>query len=161
MLCVCARVCVCMCAHVCVCVLCSLSSGVQFLVTSWTVACQPPLSMKFSGKNTGVGCHALLRGSSWPRGWTRGSCISCIAGGLFTAEPLGKPPLSLHHHLKYNHHRKDLSSEMSRAVSGLSHSTSLTGQGLIHSLKKGDFKRYGIILNKASNIVINRQSINI
>ena len=61
-----------------------------------------------------------------------------MEGGLFTAEPLGKPPLSLLHHLKYNHHRKDLSLEMSRAVSGLSHSTSLTGQGLVHSLKKGE-----------------------
>ena len=28
------------------------------------------------------------RGSSWPRDWT---CISCIAGRFFTAEPLGKP----------------------------------------------------------------------
>ena len=28
---------------------------------SWTVACQAPLSMEFSGKNTGVSCHALLQ----------------------------------------------------------------------------------------------------
>ena len=31
------------------------------------------------------------RGSVRPRVWTQVSCISCIAGGFFTAEPLGKP----------------------------------------------------------------------
>jgi len=31
------------------------------------------------------------RGSSWPRDWTHVSCISCIAGGFFPAEPLEKP----------------------------------------------------------------------
>ena len=30
--------------------------------TPWTVARQAPLSMDFSGKNTGVGCHSLLQG---------------------------------------------------------------------------------------------------
>ena len=29
----------------------------------------------FPGKNTAVGCHSLLQGSSWPRDWT---CFSCI-----------------------------------------------------------------------------------
>ena len=33
------------------------------------------------GKNTGVGCHALLQGSSQPRDWTQ---VSCIAGRIFT-----------------------------------------------------------------------------
>ena len=33
------------------------------LATPWTVACQAPLSMRFSRlKNTGVGCHFLLQG---------------------------------------------------------------------------------------------------
>ena len=32
-------------------------------------------------KNTGVGSLSLLQGSSWPRNWTR---VSCIAGGFFT-----------------------------------------------------------------------------
>ena len=43
---------------------CMLScfSWVQHSVTTWTVACQAPLSMGFSGKNTGVGCHFLLQG---------------------------------------------------------------------------------------------------
>ena len=39
------------------------------------------------GKNTEVGCHALLEGI-FP---THVSCISCIADRSFTAEPLGKP----------------------------------------------------------------------
>ena len=30
------------------------------------------------------------RGSSWPRNWTCISCVSCIAGRVFTTEPLGK-----------------------------------------------------------------------
>ena len=30
-------------------------------------------------------------GPSWPRDRTSISCLSCIAGGFFTAEPLGKP----------------------------------------------------------------------
>ena len=35
---------------------------VQLCVTPWTVARQACLSMGFSGKNTGVVCHALLQG---------------------------------------------------------------------------------------------------
>ena len=35
----------------------------------------------FHGKNTGVGCHSLLWGSSLPKDQTQ---ISCIAGGCFT-----------------------------------------------------------------------------
>ena len=30
-------------------------------------------------------------GSSWPRGWTRISCVSCLAGGFFTTELPRKP----------------------------------------------------------------------
>ena len=36
-------------------------SHVRLCVTPWTVAHQAPLSMGSSGKNTGVGCHALLQ----------------------------------------------------------------------------------------------------
>ena len=39
-----------------------LLSCVWFLVTPWTIAHQAPLSMEFSRKVTGVGCHALLQG---------------------------------------------------------------------------------------------------
>ena len=40
------------------------SRSVMFdsFATPRTVACQVPLSMGFSGKNTGVGCHFLLQG---------------------------------------------------------------------------------------------------
>ena len=44
-------------------------------------------SWDFPGKNIAVGCYFLLRGSSQPRDRT---CISCTAGGFFTAETLGK-----------------------------------------------------------------------
>ena len=43
------------------------------------------------GKNTGVGCHALLQGIFLTQGLTHVSCGCCIAGGFFTAEPLGTP----------------------------------------------------------------------
>ena len=36
-------------------------SRVWLLVTPWTAAYQAPLSMDFPSKNTGVGCHCLLR----------------------------------------------------------------------------------------------------
>ena len=43
---------------------CMLShfSCVLLFATLWTVARQAPLSMGFSSKNAGVGCHALLQG---------------------------------------------------------------------------------------------------
>ena len=44
----------------------------------------------FPGKNTGVGCHVLLRGSSQPRDRT---WVFCITGRFFTTEPSGKPLL--------------------------------------------------------------------
>jgi len=37
-------------------------SHVRLFATVWIVAHQAPLSMGFSSKNTGVGCHALLQG---------------------------------------------------------------------------------------------------
>ena len=36
-------------------------SHVQLFATSWTVACQAPLSWDFPGKNTGVGRYFLLQ----------------------------------------------------------------------------------------------------
>ena len=35
----------------------------------------------------------FCRWSSWPRDQTSVSCVSCIAGRFFTAEPLGKPQM--------------------------------------------------------------------
>ena len=40
----------------------SCFSCVPLFVTLWTLAHQAPLSWDFPGKNTGVGCHALLQG---------------------------------------------------------------------------------------------------
>ena len=37
-------------------------SHIWLFATSWTRVCQAPLSMEFSNKNTGVGCHFLLQG---------------------------------------------------------------------------------------------------
>ena len=44
------------------CVYAKSLSHVQLFTTLWTIACQAPLSMRFSSKNTGVGCHFLLQG---------------------------------------------------------------------------------------------------
>ena len=41
-------VCICMCVCVCVCVCVHRLSHVQLFGTPWTVACQAPLSMRFS-----------------------------------------------------------------------------------------------------------------
>ena len=61
---------------------CYMLSHVWFFVIPWTVTRQAPLCPWTSpGKNTGVGGHSLLQGSSWPRDWTR---VSCIAGRFFT-----------------------------------------------------------------------------
>ena len=63
------------CVCVCVCTSCvyikslwkqiewaQLLSHVWLFATTWTVACQVPLSKGFLRKNTGVGCHFLLQG---------------------------------------------------------------------------------------------------
>ena len=42
------------------------------------------------GKNTGVGCRALLQGSSQPKDRTPILCSSCTAGRFFTSEPWRK-----------------------------------------------------------------------
>ena len=61
-------------------------------LTPWTVAHQAPLSMGFPGKNTGVGCHALLQGI-FP---TQGSnlyllCLLHWQAGSLPLAPPGKP----------------------------------------------------------------------
>ena len=53
---------VCVCVCVCVCVRVCMLSHVQLFAAPWTAVLQAPLSMGFSGKNTGVGCHARLQG---------------------------------------------------------------------------------------------------
>ena len=59
---------------------CGALSRVQRFVTPWTVARQALLSYVYGdapGKNTGVGCCALLQGI-FP------TQVSCIAGRVFT-----------------------------------------------------------------------------
>ena len=68
---------------------CSLSH-VQFFVRPWTVARQAPLVHGDSpGKNTGVGCHALLQGIFQTQGWN--PHLLCLlhwqAGSLSLAPP--------------------------------------------------------------------------
>ena len=43
-------------------------SRVWLWATPWTVACQAPCPWDSLGKNTGVGCHALLQGIFWTQG---------------------------------------------------------------------------------------------
>ena len=61
---------------------CMLShfSRVWLFMTPWTVACQAPLSMGFSGQEYWSEWVAMtsFRGSSWPRDWTWVSYVSCI-----------------------------------------------------------------------------------
>ena len=67
-------------------------SHVQLIATPWTVARQAPLSMGFSRKNTGVGCHALLQGIFLTQG--SNPCLSCLLhwqGGSLPLAPPGKP----------------------------------------------------------------------
>ena len=66
--------------------LCSLSH-VWLFVTPWTIGHQVPLSIDFSGNNTGVGCHFLLRGSSQPWDWSQ---VSCIVERVFTICTIGE-----------------------------------------------------------------------
>ena len=57
--------------------------------TPWT----PPRLLcpwDFPSKKTGVGCHFLLQGSSWPRDQTYVSCVSCTS----------RQNLSHYHHLR-------------------------------------------------------------
>ena len=66
---------------VCVCML-SCFSHAWLFATLWTVACQAPLSMESPGKNTGVGCHALLQGIFLTEGLDP-SLFSCIGRQAF------------------------------------------------------------------------------
>ena len=49
-----------------------------------------PLPVGFSREELEWVAISSSRGSSWPRDWIRVFCVSCIAGGFFTAEPLVK-----------------------------------------------------------------------
>ena len=57
----------------------------------WLVACQASLSVGSPGKNTGLGCHALLQGIFPTQGLNLCLCVFCTAGRFLTIESLGKP----------------------------------------------------------------------
>ena len=64
-------------------------SSVWLFATPGTLAHQAPLFMGSLGKNTGVGCHALLQGIFLTRDWT---CVSYLkhSGGFFTTSATWK-----------------------------------------------------------------------
>ena len=71
-----------------------LCAVLRLVAQSFSILCHPvncslPGSSVhgiFLARNTAVGCHFLLRGSSQPRNQT---FVSCIAGKFFTTEPPG------------------------------------------------------------------------
>ena len=65
-----------------------LLSCVQLFATPWGVACQASLSMEFSSKNTGVGCHALLQGIFLTQGLNLG--LLHYRQDSLPSEPLGE-----------------------------------------------------------------------
>ena len=75
-----------------------LLSYVRLSVTTWTVACQAPLSMGFSRQGTGVGCHILLQGMFPTEGSNlRLLCLLPLADKFFITEPPGKPNINISH----------------------------------------------------------------
>ena len=69
--------------------ICAVLSHVSIFVTLWTMGCQAPLSI---GKNTGVGCHALLQGILPTQGMNpRLLCLQHWQAGSLPLVPPGKP----------------------------------------------------------------------
>ena len=65
-------------------------SRVSLFVTPWTAA--SPGHKIFQTRILEWVAFSYSRWSSWPRAWTRASCISCKASGFFMVVPPGKPP---------------------------------------------------------------------
>ena len=78
-----------------ICAMCMLShfSHAQLRATTWTLACQAPLSMEISKQEYWIGLPCPLPGDLLNPGIEPVSpaSISYIASGFFTSEPLGKP----------------------------------------------------------------------
>ena len=67
-------------------------SCVWLFATLWIVACQTPCPWDSPGKNTGVGCHALLQGIFLTQGWNLYLlCLLHWQAGSLPLEPPGKP----------------------------------------------------------------------
>ena len=107
-MCVCACVCVCTCVCVSICVCAFSSCGAQAqcvlshfscvrpFVTPWTIAYQASLSRDSPGKNTGVGCHALLQGLFLTWGSNLHPPVSpVLQADTLSTEPPGKSMLWL------------------------------------------------------------------
>ena len=75
-------------SDVCTCELSHFSCARLFL-TLWTVACQAPLSLGCSSKNTGVGCHFLLQGI-FPT-WGSNPCLLFLLPRQADSLPLAPP----------------------------------------------------------------------
>ena len=69
-------ICKVLCVCVCVCVCTQSLSHIGLFVTLQTVVHQAPLSMEFSSKNTGEGCHFLMQGIFLTQGLN--PCLSCL-----------------------------------------------------------------------------------
>ena len=70
-------------AHTCVCIPRRFSCG-QLFVTLWTIAHQLLCPWDAPGKNTGVGCHALLQGVFPTQDWAPSLMSPALAGRFFT-----------------------------------------------------------------------------
>ena len=66
-------------------------SRVWLFANLWTVPARFLCLRDSPGKNTGVGCHAFLQGSSQLRDWTHISCFSALQVDSLPTEPPGKP----------------------------------------------------------------------
>ena len=73
------------------CVPAQLLSCVQLFATQWTVACQTSLSMGLAWQENWSGLPLPTQGAL-PDPWIK-PASPALAGGLFTTEPPGKPPL--------------------------------------------------------------------
>ena len=58
----------------------------------------------FLGKNTGVGCHFLFQGSSWPRDRTSSSVSPALAGRFFITAPPEKQSKRVSKWIWLNHY---------------------------------------------------------
>ena len=68
-------------------------SHVRLFATPWFVAYQAPLSMGFSSKNTGVGCHFLLQGIFSTQGLNL--ILLCLLHWEAGSLPLSPPGVTL------------------------------------------------------------------
>ena len=71
----------------------SVSAQLSNFATPWTVACQAPLSMKFSRQEYFSIVISCSRGSSWPRDWTRVSYVSWISRQILCNRATWEAPL--------------------------------------------------------------------